>query len=207
MTSRADTLKNINKDGPLWNGTPCWIPRYKPTKSGYVHVIVEGRHWRMHRLTYEEYVGPIPQGLELDHLCRRKECCNPKHLESVTHAENIKRSPTSPTNKGVANRSHCKRGHEMSGDNVLFRPTGARRCRQCRDIQREKDRIKNKKERIRKSDFLTRCKNGHEMTEDNTYHHPPGAYRECRQCRREAGRKRAARALREELVKPEGEGA
>ena len=80
-----------------------------------------------HRLVYKLIVGDIPEGLELDHLCRNRPCVNPGHLEPVTHAENVRR--------GAALRTHCKQGHEFTAENTYRMPrgprVGARHCRAC----------------------------------------------------------------------------
>lgn len=88
------------------------------------------RFAQVHRVAYEELVGPIPEGLELDHLCRTTACCNPDHLEPVTQYENNRRS-SSPT---AVNRrkTHCLQGHPLSGDNLFVNVRGHRVCRTCR---------------------------------------------------------------------------
>jgi hypothetical protein len=70
--------------------TPCWIWAKGFYSDGYG----QRRHQRAHRWMYEQIVGPIPEGLTLDHLCRVKACVNPDHLEPVTSAENVRRAPT-----------------------------------------------------------------------------------------------------------------
>jgi hypothetical protein len=69
----------------------CWHWRGAVTSSGYGSVAYEGRLWSTHRLAYELLIGPIPDGLQIDHLCRNKVCCNPQHLEPVTAQENLRR--------------------------------------------------------------------------------------------------------------------
>lgn len=101
--------------------TPCWIWNGYVSEDGY------GRLGKIvaHRMVYEERVGPVPDGLELDHLCRQRDCVNPAHLEPVTHAENIRR--------GVWTlRSHCRQGHEFTPENTYVDPHGQRFCRTCR---------------------------------------------------------------------------
>lgn len=104
------TVRNV--DGCL-----IWTGRVGP--DGY------GRcgHKSAHRRVYEALVGPIPAGLELDHLCRTRLCVEPTHLEPVTHAENIRRRYRLQT--------HCVNGHEFNGVNTYMRPTGHRDCREC----------------------------------------------------------------------------
>lgn len=74
--------------------TPCWIWLLKTVRGGYAMTWDQGRHVYAHRFYYEQQVGPIPEGLTLDHLCRVRNCVNPEHLEPCTHAENIRRRPS-----------------------------------------------------------------------------------------------------------------
>ena len=92
-----------------------------------------------HRYLYELAVGPIPSGLELDHLCGTPRCVNPDHLDPVTPQENIRRA-TVAGRLGTKPRAVCRRGHPMAGDNVVVHQTarGAlRRCITCERFNRE----------------------------------------------------------------------
>lgn len=87
---------------------------------------VPGEHAKIaaHRWSYEYHVGPIPEGYEIDHLCRTRLCVNPDHLEPVTPQENISRS------HGNGRKTHCPKGHPYSGPNLrVYR--GTRFCREC----------------------------------------------------------------------------
>jgi hypothetical protein len=72
-------------------GTRCWLWCGSTDTSGYGKILVRRKLIPAHRLAYEYYVGPIPAGLEIDHLCRVRHCVNPDHLEAVTHRENLMR--------------------------------------------------------------------------------------------------------------------
>lgn len=117
---------NIQTDG-CWLWTGCRIP------AGYGQLWIGDRMYMAHRVAYELFVGSIPEGLVIDHLCRVTGCVNPAHLEVVTYAENTRRG----TNAAViaANRAaktHCKAGHPFFGSNVYSHPDGYRVCRACR---------------------------------------------------------------------------
>lgn len=83
-----------------------------------------------HRAVYEHLVGPIPDGLVIDYLCRNRVCVNPRHMEPVTNAENVRRGNAG--SKPGWRRAFCKRGHLLAGDNVAFNGTN-RLCRECRN--------------------------------------------------------------------------
>ncbi len=93
---------------------------------------------RAHRWSYETFVGPIPDGLQLDHLCRNGLCVNPDHLEPVTAAENIARS------RGNANKTHCLRGHRLTTQNTYLDSKGHRSCLICRRAAHRKYRANKK---------------------------------------------------------------
>lgn len=111
----------------------CWLPLNKLNADGYCRVMVGGRSGRLeqaHRLSYEIHVGAIPEGLDLDHLCRNRACGNPGHLEPVSRAENIRRGMAPGI---VARRADvCIRGlHPLAGSNLKPRKDGGRLCRAC----------------------------------------------------------------------------
>jgi hypothetical protein len=89
-----------------------------------------------HRAAYEVIVGLIPDGLDLDHLCRNRACYNPWHLEPVTRKENIQRAvPFGTFGKRGRQTTQCPRGHEYSEQNTLVNNRGSRVCRECNRLR------------------------------------------------------------------------
>jgi len=110
----------------------CWILRgsAKHHPYGYQSVSINNSSVLAHRFAYETLVGPIPEGLQIDHLCKVTSCVNPEHMEAVTGEVNVARSNcTSAVN---SRKTHCKYGHELSGSNLYIRPdNGKRQCKAC----------------------------------------------------------------------------
>ena len=96
---------------------------------GYGRLQRDGRWQLAHRLAFEEQVGPIPDGLTIDHLCAKRDCVNVRHMEPVTNAENVLRG-VGPTAVN-ARKSHCIAGHLLSGDNLRLAADGRRECKEC----------------------------------------------------------------------------
>ena len=121
------------------NETGCWVWTGKLQPNGYAMTFLGSRaqgqrrsRVYVHRLAYELWRGPIPSGLDLDHLCRVRSCFNPAHLEPVTRAVNTRRGD-GPALLARLNgsKTHCKSGHPFTAENTRQRPTGGRTCRTC----------------------------------------------------------------------------
>ncbi len=123
-------MRRVEKQADCWIFTGHLLKGY-----GQIHSVQLGGTRLVHVVVYERLVGSVPDGLELDHLCRTPACCNPAHLEPVTHAENVARGRFLEV---VAERrntmTHCKNGHERVPENIRITKTGARRCLPCVQI-------------------------------------------------------------------------
>ena len=124
--------ERVDKNGPLPANRPelgpCWLWRGSILADGYGQVKRAHKTLKAHRVAWELLSGPVPDELELDHLCRVRLCVNTAHLEPVPGAENNRRSE-SPSAQN-ARKTHCAYGHPLSGDN-LFYSDGRRQCRIC----------------------------------------------------------------------------
>jgi len=107
----------------------CWQWNGAKQPTGYGQMWNGERPEQAHRIAYRLFVGPIPDGYEVDHLCRNRSCINPAHLRIVTHRENMRCSLTVMGEN--ARKTHCKRGHALSGHNLIITKQGTRQCRIC----------------------------------------------------------------------------
>lgn len=134
----AGFMARVNKDGPIPavrpDLGPCWLWTGKVNRLGYGNFWQgNGKNLEAHRFLF----GPVPEGLELDHLCMVPNCVRPSHLEAVTHQENIRRA--------YRHRTHCKYGHPFNEANTKWRDGGLHRmCRAC----------SNERYRLRRSRLL-----------------------------------------------------
>lgn len=83
---------------------------------------------KSHRFAYEAQVGPIPDGMVIDHLCKNRACQNARHMEPVTNRANIQRGEVGGHLRA---KTHCPKGHPYSGENLYVTKTGSRHCREC----------------------------------------------------------------------------
>lgn len=148
----TDFMRRVEMDGT------CWIWTGRRNAAGYGQLEAGGRPWKAHRYVYTQVKGPIPDGLTLDHLCRRPACVNPDHLQPVSMAENLRRAEANriidrveslsvaavalrapAATRGVDGRPNsrkveCPKGHPYDDENTLHVKEG-RRCRTCRREQ------------------------------------------------------------------------
>lgn len=116
-------------------GDDCWDWIGATVSGGYGCLMVRAQHRvsLAHRIAWEMFKGPIPAGLVVCHTCDRPQCVNPEHLFLGTNHENILDSVRKGRHKHHVTplKSHCLRGHPLSGDNLYIRRNGARNCRAC----------------------------------------------------------------------------
>lgn len=110
--------------------------------NGYGRFQLNDRNRTAHQVAYELFVGPIPEGLEIDHLCRNRACVNPTHMELVTHRENVLRGETIAARNFYG--TECVNGHPWSPETTGRRHDGGRFCRPC---ARERNRVYKQRKR------------------------------------------------------------
>lgn len=131
------------------NGCRLWTGTVNP-RTGYGMISIGGKDYYTHRLAYTLFVGPIPDGMVIDHTCHNRDasckrgdqclhrrCTNPEHLEPVPHRTNLIRSHLAPAGTN-SRKTHCKEGHEFTAENTITKTSGGRACRACHNLaQRE----------------------------------------------------------------------
>ena len=143
MAAKFWAMVDVGHDAACWNWKGSLI-------KGYGHITTSTKPRRTvyaHRIAYQLLSGqPAPaDGLELDHLCRNRACCNPKHMDVVTLKVNILRG-MSPTAKNAL-KTHCPQGHPLSGDNLHLKPRKGKKVRVCLICRRAHQKILNYKYR------------------------------------------------------------
>lgn len=135
-----DKLEMITESG-------CWVWMACCNGNGYGRFGLSGRTVYAHRFAFELLRGPIPPGLEIDHLCRVRSCVNPYHMEAVTDRVNTLRGES--VSALHHRKSKCSNGHALTGDNVRIEFSkiskyGRRRCKQCaRDYDAKKRALRH----------------------------------------------------------------
>lgn len=165
---------HVEKSSTCWNWTGA-------KAHGYGRYRWMGRADGAHRVAYQLLAGPIPDGLELDHLCRNRACVRPDHLDPVTARVNLLRGVSAGAMN--ANKRHCPQGHWYTPGNTITRP-GGRHCRACTREQSSARALRQKQERAARirTDTCVEC--------GAAFEHPGRPQRLCSNtCRLEAGRR------------------
>ena len=129
--------------------TGCWLWGAALCRDGYARF--DRRIADLaHRYSYALYKGPIPDNLEIDHLCKVRCCVNPSHLEAVTHAENVRRGDYKSNHRNKV-KTHCTRGHGLSGRNLIIKLHNGKKRRNCRTCFNSSQVINRKKRTAQKA--------------------------------------------------------
>lgn len=116
----------------------CWVWTAATDQSGYGLFQGGDRMIRSHIWSYNFFIGEVPEGLQLDHLCRNRPCCNPWHLDPVTPLVNTQRGI------GSGSRTRCPQGHPYDLINTYRTPSGKRVCRRCAQASRARYEAKKR---------------------------------------------------------------
>lgn len=127
----------------------CWEWTAGKLASGYGSFRSANRAHVSHKFAWELLRGPVPEGLDLDHLCRNRACCNPDHLEPVTRQENLRRGWGARLKNGMT--TQCIHGHEYTPENTYVNPRGQWKCRTCRKVQKDRWDAARAEERAERS--------------------------------------------------------
>jgi len=127
MTTLGRLLAKVSVGDACWEWTGC------RERSGYGSFYMGQRRAYAHRAAYQLLVGPIPDGLQVDHLCRNRACVRPDHLEPVTQRENILRGASPAAHR--AQQTHCLRGHRYEPSTTQWK-RGRRECLICSRLMR-----------------------------------------------------------------------
>lgn len=143
MTEESRFWSQVNLHGPTPVYAPelgpCWIFLGRLDSKGYGRL----EHTGAHRYCYELRIGLIPDGKELDHLCRVPSCVNPEHLEPVTRRENLYRSPIY-----YGNKDECTQGHSFTPENTYTCVRRGYTCRVCRTCSKNASKRHYNEEKV-----------------------------------------------------------
>ncbi len=169
------------------NGCLEWIgARVKPwgkKSNGYDYGLFwwNGKQGMAHVFAYEQVHGLLLPNVELDHLCRNRWCVNERHLQPVSHKDNLLRSPDTQVSKNLQ-KTHCPQGHPYDEENT-YKWRTSRICKLCQDAADKRHQASVQKHARAQNVRITICPQGHEYTEDNTYW--LRGKKSCRTCNRE----------------------
>lgn len=138
------TLAERLKSGCTVMPSGCWEWHRYRNDAGYGCLSVGNKKTEAYRASYETFVGPVPTGLELDHLCRNRGCINPDHLEPVTKKVNVLRGFNACANN--ARKTRCKHGHELTA--IVESGRNRRRCLTCQDAAVARYQARKRTERL-----------------------------------------------------------
>jgi len=185
----------VNKDGPVPAKRPdlgpCWLWKPQGSMGGYGQFYLDGKPQLAHRAAYKILVGPIPDGLTIDHLCSVRHCVRATHLEAVTLAENLRRAETWKNGAEASRaKTRCPNGHEYDEANTRITPSGRRACRACARDRAAAQRQRRRQAKPQPRPLKEFCANGHPFAEFGVIR---GGKRVCAACTRERVRRSRAK--------------
>lgn len=124
----SDTERFLAKTERHPSGCLLWVGALVP--GGYGHFWFEGKPQSAHRVAHKLFIGPIPEGMQVNHTCDVKLCVEPTHLYAGTQSDNQRDAVSRGRHKETKKRA-CIRGHAFTPENTYVRPDGRRRCREC----------------------------------------------------------------------------
>jgi hypothetical protein len=163
----------------------CWEWQANVGLDGYGRWYGNARKYetrQAHRISYMAFVGLIPDGMQIDHLCRNRKCVNPMHLEAVTQRVNILRGEGFSARN--ARKTHCTKGHPFTEGNLYLVRGKFRRCRTCEIGKQRLLRVAANPNIQLPNSEKTHCSRGHKYDEKNTHFLKRGG-RMCRACHSE----------------------
>src|SRR5262245_9618721 len=131
MGRPANTLQRLETRVEKITESGCWIWMGPVNRDGYGKVGMNHKHLRRHRAFYEGLVGPIPSGMQLDHVCLVRCCVRPDHMRLATARENTLAPGSEAITKRLGAKTHCPQGHEYSPENTYVSKGPRRHCRAC----------------------------------------------------------------------------
>jgi hypothetical protein len=127
----------------------CWEWTGSISTNGYGQITYNRKAWKAHRLSYAAFSGTVPEGKEIDHLCRNRRCVNPQHLEAVSKKTNILRGISFSAEN--ARKETCPAGHPL----ITFQKQARRDCRECR--REASRRVKERAKASPRTDVCVTC--------------------------------------------------
>lgn len=165
-----------------------WTGNLNP--DGYGRIMIERKRLWTHRYVWEQCAGTIPDGMEINHLCKRRSCVKFEHLEVLSHPDNVRYS----------RKTHCKNGHPFNETYLQTyrgKTTERRACRECRLAGLRLTQARMREERIARGEKVlhrpgqrTHCPQGHPYDEENTYINTGNGGRACRACLKASNQRR-----------------
>lgn len=158
MTARTTVESRVARLSKVDETSGCWVWGGSKDKDGYGKVRVKFPNGRVaylaHRMTFMHFVGDIPDGKEVDHICKNTSCINPAHLRLLTHRENVEAGDYKTHHRNAV-KTHCIHGHALTAENIRIqrhKNTVMRHCKLC-----AKDRSKKYNAERTKSKQMENC--------------------------------------------------